>query len=440
MSFGRLHRVTVRRKNPGRVLGTKVQTTKKLQLAEGIADSLGIPRPTQSRGSSIDSTFLDRIHVAISGNKSTTTDAYRKAERVLQDLGLTYDPFWDTSESAGETGGSTVTNRAYSRILSAVTHTPRCFIVNVNDAEVGARWETDHAFRYAYDSTVSGRANFTDAGPGSRIIYYATHKHKKNPMHFIAHAEVTYIGPGWTGPWEARIDNYTEFTRPVPKTELEMAGWNTQISITEITFDTYEGLLRAADSSWVSEAADEVEDPGGEVVAQRVLDEVPPLDPAPPLLVPSVLPTGIIDLQPPAGPTYREAEPGTPVTSGDLPPTSKNVVRNKLAETRAVDLVKRALAAQGWALKRDCQKDGVGYDLHYVKGARHLLVEVKGIIGDKVAFNLTPREAWRIETDPDFVLIAVTNVLSPAAYELNLLTRDQLAQAQRLITGYRMTL
>lgn len=42
-----------------------------------------------------------------------------------------------------------------------------------------------------------------------------------------------------------------------------------------------------------------------------------------------------------------------------------------------------------------------------------------------VAFNLTTKESWRVETDPDFVLIAVTNVLSPTAFNLNLPSREQ---------------
>ncbi len=86
-------------------------------------------------------------------------------------------------------------------------------------------------------------------------------------MHFIAHAEVTYIGPGWAGPWEATIANYTEFKRPVPVNEFEMEGWNRQISITEITFGTYLRLLNAADSLDTAASEDALRDPGGEVVA-----------------------------------------------------------------------------------------------------------------------------------------------------------------------------
>lgn len=419
------------------IQGTKVRNPTKAALAADIAVALGLDAPPVSNGSSVDSTFLDRIHTALTGDKSTATDAYRKAERVLQDLGLTYDPFWDTSESS-PTGGSTVTNRAYSRIRSAVTGRPRCFLLSVTDADVGAQWETDHQEHYRYGSNVTAHRPLNDAGPGSRIIYYATGKSKDNPRHFIAHAEITYIASGWDGPWEATISGYTDFERPVPEHELSLPGWNKQHSLTEVTYGTYQAILAAAGTPVLAESTEQEQDPGGDVVAKRVLEEIPPPATPPSLSVPDTLPTGELTSSEAAAPTYTESEDGDQVASSDLPRTPKNTARNKLAETRAVDLVKQALAAQGWTLKKDRQKDGVGYDLQYVRDARELHVEVKGIISNVLAFNLTPKEAWRVETDPAFVVIAVTNVLSPTAFELHLMDRTRLSTAPRVITGYRL--
>src|SRR4051812_28514186 len=96
--------------------------------------------PNVSSGSSVDSQFLDALHLAIAGSPTQGADAYRKTEALLDLLGLTYDPYWDTSEAAPE-GGSTVTTRAYSRIRAALADTPRCFLLNVTDAPVGTRWE-----------------------------------------------------------------------------------------------------------------------------------------------------------------------------------------------------------------------------------------------------------------------------------------------------------
>lgn len=422
---------------PPTIYGQKVKNPTKLELARDIALALGIDPPAQSSGSSVDSTFLDRVHTALTGDDSIKKDAYRKAEQALQDVGLTYDPFWDTSESA-TTGGSTVTNRAFSRIRAAVTGLPRCFIFNVTDADVGAKWETDHHRRYRYDSTVTGRGPLNDAGPGSRIIYYSTSKSRQQPKHFIAHAEVTYIGPGWTGPWEASIADYTEFERPVPVTELVLDGWNHQHAITEITPETYQAILKSAESEWLESVSAEEHDPGGDVVAKRVVEEIPLPTVAPALAVPSDLPEGFFAPAQATPPTYTESSPGAALQTPDLPRTPSDSARNKLAEQRAITLARQALEAQGWTLKRDCQKDGVGYDLLYELGARELHVEVKGIMSSVLAFNLTPKESWRVETDVNFVVIAVTNVLSPSAFDLKLLTRDQLAAVPRVITGYRL--
>lgn len=170
--------------------GQRVRNPTKAKLANDIAAALGIPEPTVSSGSSVDSTFLDRIHTALTGDQSTQSDAYRKAERVLQDLKLTYDPFWDTSEAA-EAGGSTVTNRAYSRIRSAVTGVPRCFLVN---GAVGVWAHPDIDERYQYNERTTGRSNLTDAGPGSRILFYD--RDHLGLTRLIAHGEVSYSGQG----------------------------------------------------------------------------------------------------------------------------------------------------------------------------------------------------------------------------------------------------
>ena len=107
---------------------------------------------------------------------------------------------------------------------------------------------------------------------------------------------------------------------------------------------------------------------------------------------------------------------------------------------RAVELTVKALSTDGWTYSADRQRDGVGYDLEFTKQGATLKVEVKGIHGNRLAFNLTPKETWRAETDADWVLVAVTSVLSPTAYRLNLISRERIASASRVILGYRLTL
>lgn len=114
--------------------------------------------------------------------------------------------------------------------------------------------------------------------------------------------------------------------------------------------------------------------------------------------------------------------------------------RDRLAELRAVELATKALEADGWSMSADRQTDGVGYDLEFRRADRRLHVEVKGVQGADLTFNLTPKEWWRVKTDEEFVVVAVTSVLSPRSYTVNLLARDRLASATRRATGYRLDL
>jgi uncharacterized protein DUF3883 len=422
------------------ITGAKVARPTKGELCADIARALRIPEPASSSGSSIDSSFLDNIHSALAGGPSGGTDTYRKTERVLQRLGLTYDPYWDTSEAAPD-GGGTVTTRAFSRIRTAVTGIPRCFIINTTDAPVGAKWETDRTAVYRYDDTVSGRKPFTEAGPGSRIVHYSTNKSSSNKMRFVAHAEVNYIASGWPGPWEARFSQYEELPTPVPVALVDIPGWNRQNAIIEITWHTYRAVV-AAGGVEQDRVTDFVgADAGGDVVAERVKIDFSYRAPLA-LYIPDDLPGGHMPAIAPRSPQYKEAPSrlyGTgAASSGPRTPAERR--RDKLAEERAVELATAALQADGWAVLADRQKEGVGYDLEFARGERVIKVEIKGIQGPDLTFNLTPKELWRAETDPHWVVVAVTSVLSPRNYRVNLVMRDAVARAPRVITGYRLAI
>lgn len=425
------------------IKGEVVSRQYKADIAAEIAAALDLPAPPVSRGSSVDSLFLDRMFERLVGGSSGGPDAYRKVELLLEQLGLTYDPYWDTSESAPK-GGSTVTARAFSRIRSAVTGVPRCFILNVNDADVGNRWEIDHNRVYRYDDSVSGRRAFTEAGPGSKIIYYATHKSRVNPKHFVATAEVEYIAPGWRGPWEARITEYSSFDFPVPVEEVDIPGWNRQISLTEISLETYQAFLRrgllAATDVDVRARGTVRADPGGEQAAERVREDFPADAVLTTIKMPSSLPRSVPPSSEPTPPRYVEDGEDLKVTAGEDRPKSNNPRSDKLAELRAVELTVEALRNSGWSVERDRQSDGVGYDISFSDGVQTLHVEIKGIQGSRLAFNVTPKEYWRAENDERWVLVAVTSVLSPRDFQLHLITRDRIVAARRSITGYRLTL
>lgn len=423
------------------ITGSKTSRPSKQRLANDTADALGIAHATMSTGGTVVSTFLDDVHKALYGTATGSRDTYRKAERLIQALGLTYDPYWDTSEAADK-GGGTVTARTYSRIRSAVTGTPRCFILNVTDAPAGSEWETDRSTVYRYDSTVTGRMSLNDAGPGSRVLFYSTSKLTKSGMHFVGHAEVNYIASNWEGPWEAQLVDYAEFAHPVAVDGVTIHGWNRQHAITEIDWSTYEKVVVEGGVSPEVGGSAALKDPGGDVVAMRVAEDFPADAAVPTLHVPADIPDGVLTLQPPTAPIYEESEDGSTVAGGSSTSarSASDRKRDKVAELRAIELTIKALEFDGWTYSADRQKDGVGYDLEFTKNGRILKVEVKGVQGTRLAFNLTPKEAWRAETDPDWVVVAVTSVLSPTAYKLDLVWRDQIAAARRVVTGYRLTI
>ena len=129
--------------------------------------------------------------------------------------------------------------------------------------------------------------SFNDAGPGSRVLYYSTSKSTTNKMHFVGHAEVKYIADNWEGPWEAQLTGYAELGTPVSVDDVTIHGWNRQHAITEIEWPTYESIVVAGDSDPEVEAGAETEDPGGDVVAKRVVRDFPQRPPRPPCTFPT---------------------------------------------------------------------------------------------------------------------------------------------------------
>lgn len=420
--------------------GQVLERREKEELANDVADLLRLPHPYTSTGGSVDGAFLDRAYAAL-GGIGRGSDTYRKAELLLDRLGLTYDHVWDSSEGANA-GGGTVTSRAYSRMRTALSGIPRCFVValgpDVADAE--------HVYRF--DGSTAGRLAFKDAGPESRIVYYSTVDEA-----FVATARVRHLAPGWRATsWEAALEDYAVFPVEVPLTQLEMPGYNPRRGITEVTHDTYVALLDSGgvgaavtptapsatsqDGAELAETAD-----SGQDIAERVFSEHPSASVPVSISVPRTLPAGTLPSGPVRQPSYTETATGevTPADPSLLVPRSINRARDQVAEKRAVELATKALQQDGWKLTKDRQKDGCGYDLEFERSGQVLKVEVKGVVSELLAFNVTTKELWRAETDDRWVVVAVTSILAPVP-KVNLVTRDRVVSAKRSITGYRIQL
>lgn len=422
------------------ISGVKVATPTRAQLKSRIAKHLEI-RPSRD-----DVSFLRRIIESMTGAAPDSSDVYQLAESALSACGLVYDPHWDTNESNPFGEDPHTQDRFFARILSTLETRPRCFILAVADNKEGSEWETDHESQYRYSSRVSGRVPINQAGPGSRVIYYATSNNSQSPRTLLACATVAYIRSGGTaqsGPWTLDLIDYLNFSRPVPIVDLEMPGWNQQVPITEISWGTYMRILEAGGVSMASSPArPEGDDPSVAAVHKRTVREHPATDVRPTISLPNSLPTGTLT---PRDVSFGDTEIGVEIdrTAGHRKlraRTREQRRHDKEAEKRAVELTIQALTDSGWTFVKDRQADGIGYDLDFAKSGRDLHVEVKGIQGDRLAFNVTRKEFDRAINDDVFVVVAVTNVLSPVRPQMNFVTRDRVVAAQREVLGYRVFL
>lgn len=420
--------------------GQKVSTPTKPELARAVADLLGIAEPRMSSGSTVTSELLTRIYEHLTGESADRLGAYAKTATILDRLGLTYDPHWDTSE-AQEAGGSTVTSRAFSRMRSAISGVPRCFLLNRTDAKEGIAWESEESNIYRYDTRVTGRRPLNEAGPGSLIVYYNTSSDSRAPMRFTASALVQYISPGWKGPWAAELIGYEEFAHPVPASMVLISGRNKQHAITEINDALFRAMVETGLGTESAQAAYRASgvDVGGARAASRVdinypIATIDVVGDDVPDRADGFLPGVSARLA-----TYTETAEG--VVVGDRHyrgATEEDRVRDKLVEERAITAATRHLLHLGWSLHADRQRDGMGYDLEFANSDSTIHLEVKGIRGANLEFNLTAKEWWRAQTDSAFLVAAVTGALNPHSTRVNLLSREEIVQADRTPTQFRV--
>jgi len=423
------------------IRGSKVATPTKSEMATALAELVGVRGPTISRGSSVSPELLGRIYTSRTGSVPADPGAYRITELLLGDYGLTYDPRWDTSEARGEKGGSTVTNRAFSRLLVAESGVPRCFVLNSTDAHAGNAWETDKERRYSYDRRVTGRAPFTDAGPGSLVVFYNTSSHSQDRMSFTATARVEYIGPDWDGPWDADLTHYEAFTSPVPADQVYINGRNRQHAITEITWELYQAIVEAGTGSRPKPVDVGIgSDVGGAHAAEHISELFRPEEIA--IIGGPVPERRDAPLEPAPEAERRYSDDGASVDGEVFEPrlsrSAEDRRRDKAVEERAVALALRHLKSHGWELIADHQKSGVGYDLDVSDGSRIVHLEVKGIRGPRLEFNLTAKEWWRANTAPDFLVAAVTTALDTKEVQVHLIPPDKLVRSTRVVTAYRI--
>ena len=130
---------------------------------------------------------------------------------------------------------------------------------------------------------------------------------------------------------------------------------------------------------------------------------------------------------------YKE----TPKKSDKRPPQTQEHIRK--VEQAAIDAALKYFFKQGYALTQDCQLKGVGYDLTFEKNQKELHVEVKGVSGIAIDFNLTPKELKCAKSDARWRVLVITNALK--APEASLFTGEELLDRAKIeATQYRVQL
>ncbi len=145
-----------------------------------------------------------------------------------------------------------------------------------------------------------------------------------------------------------------------------------------------------------------------------------------------------VEILPPLGKiTYKEPKDKPNDKKGTRSKPSQEQIRK--VEQAAVKAAAKYFFKQGLFMVDDCQQKGIGYDFVFEKGEKRLHVEVKGVSGSQIDFNLTPKEFMCAKIDRKWQLLVVTDALtSPKVKLLN--GKELMAQAKAIEpTQYRVT-
>lgn len=135
--------------------------------------------------------------------------------------------------------------------------------------------------------------------------------------------------------------------------------------------------------------------------------------------------------------TYKE--PLTETTGKRVKHRKPSQEQIRKVEQAAVEFAMRFFFNEGLSLSDDCQQKGVGYDFVFADSNRRLHVEVKGVSGSKIDFNLTPKELKCAKHDREWKLFVVTDAISVPKAKL-FSGRDLLAKAKSIEPSqYRVT-
>ena len=109
-------------------------------------------------------------------------------------------------------------------------------------------------------------------------------------------------------------------------------------------------------------------------------------------------------------PPLKSVEYKEPVNTG-IKRRHQSQAHIREVEQAGVEAAIRYFFKLGLSMEEDCQLKGVGYDFVFANKEQRIHVEVKGISGSKIDFNLTPKELRCAKNDRVWKLLVVTDAL-----------------------------
>ena len=150
-----------------------------------------------------------------------------------------------------------------------------------------------------------------------------------------------------------------------------------------------------------------------------------------------VVKKGVESLPPLKNVPYKEPLDETNDKRGYRRKPSQEQIRK--VEQAAVKVAIKFFFKEGLSMVDDCQQKGVGYDFVFANRKKRIHVEVKGVSGSKIDFNLTPKELKCAKNDGKWKLLVVTEAL--IAPKVRLLSGKELIAKVKSIepSQYRVT-
>jgi hypothetical protein len=359
------------------------------------------------------------------------------AEKVCAKFGYQFD-----SEKDFETNSRHVAQLSehfWRKIVSHLKGEPWIFICNYAENAASAVHNDLFGITYGFHENVTTWRGLVASGTGTYVIFYNTSDAPHSKMSYSSCARIEKIEESsdldekGRRHWKAKLSDFHMLT-PVPVGKIEIEGRNTQHGIQAVTFDTFRRIVGLGKGGDYFNIAEEGETDvqtvtTGSFDLNDVLNHGPSLDQILPnleVLSPSELDESMSE---------KESKADRAISN------SRKNTRNldKQTETQAVEIALAYLSSQSWELLHDNQRDGVGYDFEFTKNGESLLIEVKGIRGSKLEFNMTAREFFVCSSKKNFRLIAVTNALEPENYKIRVLFPADIFQMRRRVIQYRLT-